>query len=124
MSAIIRSRVTQYRLIIEDEVQAGGQALTHGLNSRPRQPGWLSYFCLFFPPLPSFSRLSLLSSLPFISQREKKFSPTDVNVGESRLTNAKGSFKEGKLVVFKSETRDGWREIKSKYSSLVCTGEN
>lgn len=50
MSAIIRSRVTQYRLIIEDEVQAGGQALTHGLNSRPRQPGWLSYFCLFFPP--------------------------------------------------------------------------
>lgn len=51
MSAIIRSRVTQYRLIIEDEVQAGGQALTHGLNSRPRQPGWLSYFCLFFPPL-------------------------------------------------------------------------
>lgn len=52
MSAIIRSRVTQYRLIIEDEVQAGGQALTHGLNSRPRQPGWLSYFCLFFPPPP------------------------------------------------------------------------
>lgn len=37
MSAIIRSRVTQYRLIIEDEVhQAGRQALT------ARQPGWLS----------------------------------------------------------------------------------
>lgn len=61
MSAIIRSRVTQYRLIIEDEVQAGGQALTHGLNSRPRQPGWLSYFCLFFPPLLLSSSLSSVS---------------------------------------------------------------
>ena len=48
MSAIIRSRVTQYRLIIEDEVQAGRQALTYALNSRPRQPGWLPYFRLFF----------------------------------------------------------------------------
>lgn len=34
MSAIIRSWVTQYRLIIEDEVQAGRQALTYALNSR------------------------------------------------------------------------------------------
>lgn len=63
MSAIIRSRVTQYRLIIEDEVQAGGQALTHGLNSRPRQPGWLSYFCLFFPPSFLLPILRLRSTL-------------------------------------------------------------
>lgn len=48
MSVIIRSRVTQYRLIIEDEVQAGRQALTRALKSRPRQPGWLPYFRLFF----------------------------------------------------------------------------
>lgn len=48
MSAIIRSRVTQYRLIIEDEVQAGRQALTYALNSRGTTAWVASLFSSFF----------------------------------------------------------------------------
>ena len=86
MSAIIRSRVTQYRLIIEDEVQAGRQALTYALNSRPRQPGWLPYFRLFFFLIsfftPLFTSLSLSLSLSLC--------PTD-SVGSRTLIIANAS---------------------------------
>lgn len=66
MSAIIRSRVTQYRLIIEDEVQVGRQALTCALNSRRDSlggfPALLSFY--YFPVSPATrARTLILASL-------------------------------------------------------------
>lgn len=65
MRAIIRSWVTQYRLIIEDEVQAGRQALTYALNSRRDSLGGfpaLSFY-YFLSSLLQLTRTLILASL-------------------------------------------------------------
>lgn len=110
MSAIIRSRVTQYRLIIEDEVQAGRQALTYALNSRPRQPGWLSYFRLFFSFVPTGSpsltygqerlsrtliiatlmRLCYFSPYPWQLDPVETWPTFSIRVNRSRASQARG----------------------------------
>lgn len=66
MDAIIRSWVTQYRLIIEDEVQAGRQALTYALNSRRDSlGGFPRFYSLFiiFSSLLRLARTLILASL-------------------------------------------------------------